>query len=1025
MGGQRLGIVFLGALIFTIVITTTGALELRTDALTTAPDNAGRRDVGAAHERLLRGFEEQRDAEGRTQFVSRNPESTVVLSGDAAMLVLGDTALHMRLVGATSSAQADPSDELGGKSHYFIGNDPAKWRTNQRTFAKVRFREVYRGVDLVYYGRGQKLEYDFVVAPGAHADRIHLRFDGADRVTLDDDGGLRLRMGAGDILMEPPHLYQEAAGGRRTIPGRYVLEGSRDVRFEVGAYDHGDRLIIDPVVTYSTYFGGRGNDASQAVAVDSQGFIYLTGRTGNVDVNDFPTVNALQPDFHAFHTAFITKLTPDGSAVVYSTYFGGSFADEGRGIAVDRHARVYVVGTTNSEDFPLVNPVQTTCGGFSDAFVAKLNASGSALEYSTCLGGQSNAEEGFGIALDDDGNAYVTGYTRSSEFPTKHALQRRHAGQRGEYDAFLSVIRPEGSDFVYSTFLGGTSADEGRGIALDDERNVYLTGRTRSTDFPVRNAFQAALRGETDAFVTKIDRKGQQIVYSTYLGGEVGLSDDGIPLSRGGDELGLAIAVDAGGNATVTGRTNSTDLPTLNAAQAQLGGPQHPSLGNFTTDAFVARFDATGVASYVTYAGGNSNDEPTAIALDAKGVAWITGTTESADFPSVRARQPIFGDALVFSSPDAGATWQRAAGAVGHRNVLAVAVDPTDPAVIYAGTFGGGVFKTIDGGGTWAAMNTGLANLFVDSLVLDPVHPSRLFAGTDGAGVFRSLDGGATWTLSFGPAPVAAMAIAPTNPAMVYAGVAARGVGGVFSTTDGGDTWRRGGTDLVRGLTVDPLTPSTVYAGTNAGLFKSTDAGLTFEFHKVGNSFNAVNALAVDPSLTSTVYAGTDGAVTTSTDGGVTWVFRSSGVIGTVHALAIQASSPSTLYAGTSNGVFKTTDGGNTWTATSAGLTSPFVNALAINPGNPSQLYAGSLGTTDTFVMAFRPNGTIRYSSFLGGNGEELGGGIAIGRRQQIYVSGGTASSDFLTVHPVQPTYGGFGDAFVTVLSRTRRRQHP
>ncbi|HKE15222.1 MAG TPA: hypothetical protein VKB80_10175, partial [Kofleriaceae bacterium] len=534
----------------------------------------------------------------------------------------------------------------------------------------------------------------------------------------------------------------------------------------------------------------------------------------------------------------------------------------------------------------------------------------------------------------------------------------------------------------------------------------------------VRSAFQATLRGETDAFVTKIDRTGQQIAYSTYLGGEVGLSPDGIPGSRGGDETGLVIAVDRYGAATVAGRTNSTDLPTLHPAQPHLGGPQHPSRFLFTTDAFVARFEAAGAPSYITYAGGNSDDTPTAIALDGSGLAWLTGTTESGDFPSVGARQPNFGDRLVFSSADGGGTWQAAGGGVGHRDVLAVAVNPIDPAVIYAGTFGGGVFKTVNGGSTWAAANSGLANLFVQALVVDPSNPSRVFAGTDGGGVFKSVDGGAHWTLTLGPAglPVTTLAIAPSNHSIMYAGAAARGFGRVFASVDGGDTWNSGtATDLVNALTVDPLTPTTIYVGMPFGTFKSTDGGATFSL----NTFpSGVTALAVDPVTPSTVYAGADSGLFKSTDGGATFTFRGTGLLGTAAALAVNPSSPLTVYAGTNNGVFKTTDGATTWTRATTGITSPIVNALTILPSNPDKLYAGTFGTTDTFVLAIRPNGAFRYSSFHGGNGEEVGGGIAIGKQQRIYVSGGTSSTDFLTVAPIQPAPGGFGDAFVTIMSQ-------
>jgi photosystem II stability/assembly factor-like uncharacterized protein len=892
----------LGAIILAIIMTTTGAFE--------------------------RGL-------GASSASASASASTVYRVGRRDLASLSD-----RLVGATSPAQAEPSQERGAVEHYLIGNDPAKWRTNVTSVAKIRFRGVYPGV-------------------------------------------------------------------------------------EVGPYDHETNLTIDPVITYSTYFGGRAADVARAVAVDAQGFIYLTGSTGSVNVNTFPTVHALQPDFHAFQTAFITKLTPDGRSVVYSTYFGGSSTDEGRAIAVDRKGQVYVAGTTNSRDFPTVNAVQATCSPSMDAFVAKLNASGSQLEYSTCIGGDSNTEEAFGLALDEDGDAYVTGYTRSPEFPTRNALQPFHAG--GDRDAFLSVIRPDGHDFVYSTFLGGTGADEGHGIAIDERHNVYLTGRTNSTDFPVRDAYQQALHGGTDAFITKIDRKGQQIVYSTYLGGAVGLSDDSqLPISRGGDDMGIAIAVDEHGSATVAGRTNSTDFPILHAVQTHLGGPQHPSLGLFTTDAFVARFDPAGTATFVTYAGGNGNDVPTAVAIDDRGLAWIAGTTESANFPTERAQQPAFGDALVFSSRDEGATWHAVAGGVGNRDVRAVVIDANNPAVIYVSTHGGGVFKTRDRGRRWSAVNNGLANLFVDGLVIDPTDPARLLAGTDGGGVFRSVDGGATWHQTLGPVglPVTALAIAPTNPSIVYAGAAARGFGAVYTSVDGGETWRpRVFTDLVRGLTVDPVTPTTVYAATNSGLFKSTDGGLTFVFHQMNGFFNAVNTFAIDPASPSTVYAGTESGAMKSTDGGVTWNFRNTGLRGgPVHALALPASNRSILYAGTNNGVFTSTDGADTWIASNTGINSPVVNTLTIGPG-PGQLFAGSMGTTDTFLMAIRPNGTIRYSSFLGGNGADTGGGITIAR-DRIYVAGGTSSLDLPRINAVQPTYGGFGDAFLTILSRIGGREH-
>jgi len=269
----------LAAVLFTVGIFVTGTF--RENAVAWSPSAiAERSGLAETLKRLPRHFEEHRDADGRVRFVSRTPESTVVLSGDGAALALPEARpVRMRLAGGNPSPDVVPSEELTGKTHYLIGSDPAKWRTDVKTFAKVRVARVYPGVDLVYYARGRELEYDFIVAPAADPARISLQFEGVDSLALDADGGLRLRIGSRDIRMEPPHLYQEAANGRQTIDGRYLVDGPRAVRFAVGAYDRDRRLVIDPVVTYSTYFGGGGEDVVTGIAVDDAGFIYFTGTT--------------------------------------------------------------------------------------------------------------------------------------------------------------------------------------------------------------------------------------------------------------------------------------------------------------------------------------------------------------------------------------------------------------------------------------------------------------------------------------------------------------------------------------------------------------------------------------------------------------------------------------------------------------------------------------------------------------------------------------------------------------------------
>ena len=431
-----------------------GGLWTARPAASSLPAAAERVDVAAALKRLPRSFEERREADGRVRFVSRTPEGTVVLSGDGATLTLpGSAAVRMRLAGGSQAPRAIPSDPLAGTTNYLIGRDPAAWRTNVKTFATVRFAGVYPDVDLVYYGRGRELEYDFIVKPGADPARIRLQFDGVGALALEESGGLRLRTGSRDIHMEPPHLYQETAHGRTAVGGRYVLAGSREVRFDVDAYDRRLPLVIDPVITYSTYFGGGGDDASPAIAVDEDGFIYFTGTTATFDTTiRIPTVHALQPAPGGSTDSFVTKLSPDGRTIIYSTFLGGQFPDTARAIAVDRRGRVYVAGSTVSPDFPQVNPLQPVCAasGREDAFVTKLNASGSALEYSTCLGGASETDEAFALAIDEAGDAYVAGMTFSKDFPTRNAIQPAHGDARVGTDAFVSVIRPDGSDLVYS-----------------------------------------------------------------------------------------------------------------------------------------------------------------------------------------------------------------------------------------------------------------------------------------------------------------------------------------------------------------------------------------------------------------------------------------------------------------------------------------------------------------------------------------------------------------------------------------------
>ncbi len=538
------------------------------------------------------------------------------------------TVLRMQLLGANPAPRVTGLDKLPGQVNYFTGNDTRKWVTNIPTFARVQYQDVYPGVNLVYYGDQRQLEYDFVVTPGADPDAIELAFQGTDQLEIDAGGNLVLQIDDGRVILHAPTIYQRIDGVKQAIPGGYVLQGEHRVGFRVGSYDAGRYLFIDPVLNYSTYLGGGEDDEGRAIAVDAAGNAYVTGWSRSTD---FPTANPLQPANGGSFDAFVVKLNPTGSALLYATYLGGSSTDVGRAIAVDASGNAHLTGETRSTDFPTVKPLQpaNASGSFRDAFVAKLNATGSALIFSTYLGG-SSTDVGWGIAVDGSGNAFVAGWTNSTDFPTAGPLQPAFGG--GDFDAFVAKLNLADPVLVYSTYLGGGSDDFGNHIVVDTSGNAYVTGGTNSTDFPTANPLQPASGGSSDAFVTKLNPTGSAFVYSTYLGGSS--SDE----SR-------AIAVDASGDAYLTGGTDSTDFPTANPLQ-----PANAS-GGFR-DAFVAKLNATGSALvFSTYLGGSGVDEGRGIAVGNAGGVYVTGETDSTDFPIADPLQPnlssSFRDAFV------------------------------------------------------------------------------------------------------------------------------------------------------------------------------------------------------------------------------------------------------------------------------------------------------------------------------------------------------------------------------------------
>jgi hypothetical protein len=525
-------------------------------------------------------------------------------------------SIREQLIGASqiSSQGINPART---KVNYFTGNDKKNWKTNIPTYDTVSLGNVYDGIELSLKAHGDNVEKIFTVQPGADFSKIKLQVEGATDLKINNQGELEIKSLQGAIRFSEPRAYQEKDGRRKPVQVAYRVDDNA-YGFIVTGHDPALPLVIDPCLSYSTYLGGAGEDGAYAVAADGAGNAYVAGYTLS---EDFPP-STDDPVIADNYDGFVTKFGLDGQ-IEYSTYLGGELDDLIYAIAVDRAGNAYVTGETASKRFP-TEPVQTydaKIGGNQDAFVAKISADGASLDYSTYLGG-GGSESGYAIAVYQDDNAnvnaYVAGETLSANFPTTPGALSISAGSN---DAFVTKFKSDGSDVIYSTYLGGSGADSIRGIAVDQNGNAYLTGQTASSNFSTsENPYDNDLDGPLDAFVAKLILEGSvlSLEYSTYLGGS-------------GEDIGNAIAVDSFGNAYVAGQTLSgvnDDFPVSNAFQnSNYGG----------WDAFVTKFDPFGFPEYSTFLGGSGNDKAFGIALGVeqgdKVFAYVTGETFSDDLP--------------------------------------------------------------------------------------------------------------------------------------------------------------------------------------------------------------------------------------------------------------------------------------------------------------------------------------------------------------------------------------------------------
>jgi len=850
---------------------------------------------------------------GGTVFVTKKGEVAYVLTGiseetsrdgktssDAESDVW---ALRETLFGA-GKIEATGMNRSATRANFFIGRDPNKWRTNIATYNSLSLGRIYEGIDLVLRAYGNNVEKVFTVHPGGRVDTIRLKIDGASSLHVNPEGELEIQTGIGPLRFSTPVAFQDIDGERKSIEVAYDVKGSA-YGFQVGNYDHDYPLIIDPFISYATYLGGGLEDGGYAIDVDGSGNAYVCGWTAS---DDYPVTNgAFQVDYgggsedafvarldssgstftyvtylggvdrdwatditvgdagnayitgftssdnfpttagvhdEEFNTsgepdAFVTKLAPNGN-VDYSTYLGGNGDDRGAAIDIDATGSVYVAGYSQGggmEQFPTTSGVYMQShpnANYNAGFVTKIDSLGETLTYSTFFGGTGiNETMIHGLTVDDTGNAYITGsnwyYDTDDTFPTSAgAIQADHIGGSIR-SGFVTKFNSDGSNFIYSTLLGGSSSDWGQRIAIDTDGNAYVTGRTASDDFPLQTAYQGVFGGGFDAFVSKINIDGTALLYSTYLGG----SDS---------DFGYGIAVDDSSRAVVTGRTSSSNYPTANAIADTLAGSE---------DAYVTQLSEDGSALVFSSYLGGSGAVGYDLALDASGNAYITGQTDGTGFPLKDPAQTTFGggtqDAFLAKIAGVGRTWTQVnADGFGDANNTGV-----QNMVVFNNRLYVATSNSTMGCGVWEYDGTNWTQVNIDGFgdannwhaVGMAVHNNLLYVGTanftDGAEVWEY--DGADWVQvnadGFGNASTQRVYVFEEYNGRLYAGTTALGGGEVWEYF-GGTNWVQINTDGFGDSTNTSVESMAVY---NGFLYVGTDQAEVWQYDYLLQEWSRVN----------------------------------------------------------------------------------------------------------------------------------------------------------------------------------------
>ena len=958
------------------------------------PQNAEAARAGFG--RLPLSFEiNQGQTDARVKFLARGQGYGIFLTDNGAAFSFSDsqTRLTMRLRDAATSPRISGVDELPGKVNYLVGNNAKDWRTNIPTYERVRYEQIYSGIDLVYYGNQRQLEYDFVIAPGASFKQIRLAFDGVGKLKLNRRGDLILQSGKRKLTLLRPKAYQEINNQRREVAVRYSLKQRGEVTFQVGNYDNTQQLVIDPLLVYSTFLGGSAQDVGNSIAVDGAG-------------------------------------------------------------------NVYIAGQTDSLNFPTSSPVQATPGTAPDAFVAKLNAAGSALVYSTYLGG-NNSDVAKSIAVDNAGNAYITGQTGSSNFPVLNAL---HPALGGFLDAFVAELNSSGSGLVYSTYLGGHADDIGNSIAVDGAGNAYITGVTGSRNFPATNPLQPS-------------RSGNALFKSTNSAGNWAASDSGLVATfvfdvvfQPGNSSIMYATTDNGLFKSIDGGANWTAFPTTPqlAVNTLAIDPTNPSI--MYAAATGGMFRSTDGGSNFTPINNGFSGNGRQVLIDPVTPTTLYATT--------------FGN-TVFRSVDSGANWTFVF--IEDANVINdLVVDPNTPATLYAAT-NRGLFKSTNSGGTWTESDLGLAfTAAVHGVTIDKTN-NTIYAATI-AGVLKSVNGGSSWTdLTADPTLVTLeVAVDPTNSSVLYVSVPFIGV---RKTIDGGANWTTNSTGyqntLINSLVINPAQPATLFIATSVAsdaFVTKLSAGGASQVYSTflgGTMADAGNAIVLDASgnayVTGLTFSnnfptanalqaakgdnveGSDAFITKLNASGSALVYSTflgadSNDLG--RAITVDASGNAYIGGSTDSLFFPVVNAFQPLTTLSNDAFIAKVNAagsalvystylggdlnedcfgIAVDPtghayvtGRTSSLNFPTLApiqaarggfSSDAFITKLAPNGSsLIFSTYLGGTSNDNGLGIALDSSQNIYIAGSTNSSDFPTLNPLQPARGGSTDAFVAKL---------